>query len=108
MRKQIVNIIISLILFFICQSSIYAGKKILDFTSSNLPIIIINTNGLAIPYDNPRIVADMGVIYNEQGERNNISDPFNNYSGKISIEIRGASSAGWSKKSYGLETQNED
>jgi len=108
MRKYFISIIISLILLFICQSSLYAGKKILDFTSSNLPIIIINTNGLAIPYDNPRIVVDMGIIYNGQGERNNISDSLNNYSGKISIEIRGASSSGWSKKSYGLETQNDD
>ena len=108
MRKHFINIIISLLLLFICQSAIYAGNKLINLTSSNLPIIIINTNGLTIPYDNPRIVADMGIIYNGQGERNNISDPFNNYSGKISIEIRGASSAGWSKKSYGLETQNED
>lgn len=108
MRKQIINIIISLILIFICQSLTYAGNKFLNLTSSNLPIIIINTNGLTIPYDNPRIVADMGIIYNGQGERNNISDSLNNYSGKISIEIRGASSSGWSKKSYGIETQNED
>ena len=108
MRKYSINILISLLLLFICQSLIYAGNKIINLTSSNLPIIIINTNGLTIPYDDPRIVADMGVIYNEQGERNNISDPFNNYSGKISIEIRGASSAGWSKKSYGIETQNLD
>ncbi|MCD6566809.1 MAG: CotH kinase family protein [Bacteroidales bacterium] len=108
MRKHFINIIISLILLFIYQSSLYAGEKKIDFTSSNLPIIIINTNGLSIPYDNPRIVADMGIIYNGQGERNNISDSLNNYSGKISIEIRGASSSGWSKKSYGLETQNDD
>lgn len=108
MRKHFINIIISLLLLFFCQSPIYAGNKLTDFTSSNLPIIIINTNGLIIPYDNPRIVADMGIIYNEQGERNNISDSLNNYSGKISIEIRGASSAGWSKKSYGIETQNLD
>jgi len=108
MRKHFINILISLLLLFICQAQIYAGNKLTDFTSSNLPIIIINTNGLSIPYDNPRIVADMGVIYNEQGERNNISDPFNNYSGKISIEIRGSSSSRWSKKSYGIETQNED
>lgn len=108
MRKHFINILISLLLLFICQAQIYAGNKLIDFTSSNLPIIIINTNSLSIPYDNPRIVADMGVIYNEQGERNNISDPFNNYSGKISIEIRGSSSSRWSKKSYGIETQNED
>ncbi len=108
MRKHFINIMISLILLFICNLSLYAGNKLIDFTSSNLPIIIINTNGLSIPYDNPRIVAEMGIIYNGQGERNNISDSLNNYSGKISIEIRGASSSGWSKKSYGIETQNDD
>ena len=108
MRKYFINILFSLLLLFICQAQIYAGNKLTDFTSSNLPIIIINTNSLSIPYDNPRIVADMGIIYNGQGERNNFSDSLNNYSGKISIEIRGSSSSGWSKKSYGIETQNED
>ena len=69
MRKHFINILISLLLLFICQAQIYAGNKLIDFTSSNLPIIIINTNSLSIPYDNPRIVADMGIIYNGQGER---------------------------------------
>jgi len=97
------------ILFIISTScNLNANDKQLDFTSSNLPIIVINTHGQEIPYDDPRIVADMGIIYNGKGQRNNITDPFNNYDGKISIEIRGSSSAGWAKKSYGLETQNED
>ena len=108
MRYHMFNTLISVILPLFLQSFIFTSSAQVNFTSSNLPIIIINTNGLTIPYDDPRIVANMGVIYNEQGERNNISDPFNNYSGKISIEIRGASSSGWSKKSYGIETQNED
>ena len=108
MRYHMFNTLISVILPLFLQSFIFTSSAQVNFTSSNLPIIIINTNGLVIPYDDPRIVADMGVIYNEQGERNNISDPFNNYSGKISIEIRGSSSSGWSKKSYGIETQNED
>ena len=68
MRKHFIKIIISLLFIFICQSSIYAVKNSSNFTSSNLPIIIINTNGLAIPYNNPRIVADMDIKYNEQGE----------------------------------------
>jgi len=78
------------------------------FTSSNLPIIMIETGGYDIPYDNPRLVADMGVIDNGPGLRNSITDTFNNYNGKISIEIHGQSSAGWSKKSYSFETQNPD
>ena len=78
-----------------------------DFTSSNLPIVVINTNNQTISNKN-RIVADMGIIYNGEGIRNNINDPINNFSGKISIQIRGASSSGWSKKQYGFETQNID
>ena len=79
-----------------------------DFTSSNLPIIVIDTRGQNIPYDNPRIRADMGIIWNGPGQRNNITDPYNDYDGMISIEIHGASSAGWSKKSYGIETEKPD
>lgn len=108
MKKYLIKILILLIFTFISRSSVFADKKQLDFTSSNLPIIIINTNGQDIPYSNPRIIADMGVIYNGPGKRNNITDSLNNYSGRINIEIRGQSSAGWIKKSYGIETQNED
>lgn len=96
-------------IFVIFQPFLLFGDgKAVDFDSSNLPIIIINTYGQNIPYDDPRIVADMGIIYNGIGQRNSVSDQFNNYDGKISIEIRGSSSAGWSKKSYGIETQNDD
>lgn len=80
----------------------------LDFTSSNLPIVIINTGGLAIPNE-PRINVDMGIIYNGMGVRNNLTDPHNNYSGKIGIELRGESSLYiFPKKSYRLETRNAD
>lgn len=66
------------------------------FNSSNLPIVNINTQGQNIQ-DNVRIVADMGIIYNGENVRNNTSDPFNNYNGKISIELRGSSSQGFPK-----------
>jgi hypothetical protein len=73
------------------------------FSSSALPIVVINTNNQGI-YDDPRIIADMGIIDNETV--NHITDPFNNYSGKIGIEIRGESSQGFEKKSYTVETQD--
>ncbi|MBN2011798.1 CotH kinase family protein [candidate division KSB1 bacterium] len=79
-----------------------------NFTQSNLPIVVINTNDQNIPYDDPRIVADMGIIYNGVGAINHPVDPHNNYDGKINIEIRGSSSASWAKKQYALETQNDD
>lgn len=77
----------------------------LIFTSSNLPIVVINTNGQNIQ-DDPRIVCDMGIIFNGVGLMNNITDPYNEYSGKISIEYRGSSSQSFPKKAYALETQD--
>ncbi len=74
-------------------------------TSSNLPIIIINTNGQAI-VDDPKITADMGIIYNGAGVRNNVTDPFNHYNGKIGIEIRGQSSQQFPMKPYGIELRD--
>lgn len=71
-------------------------SKIL-FTSSNLPIFVINTNGQEI-IDDIKITADMGIIYNGEGIRNNLTDSFNNYNGKIGIEIRGSSSQMFPKK----------
>jgi hypothetical protein len=74
-----------------------------NLTESNLPIIIINTNGQSIP-DEPKIVADMGVI-NNNGV-NHIDDSFNDYSGKVAIEIRGSSSQMFPKKQYGIELRD--
>ncbi len=77
----------------------------LIFSTSNLPIVVINTLGQTI-IDDPRIVCDMGIINNGFGFINSINDPFNNYNGKISIEYRGSSSQSFPKKSYALETQD--
>ncbi|MBX2916472.1 MAG: CotH kinase family protein [Cyclobacteriaceae bacterium] len=76
-----------------------------SFTSSNLPIVVINTGGAPI-FDEPKIVADMGIIDNGPGQRNNVTDAFNNYNGKIAIEIRGSSSQSFPKKQYSIELRN--
>ncbi|MCK5136376.1 MAG: CotH kinase family protein [Bacteroidales bacterium] len=78
-----------------------------DFNSSDIPIIIIETNGQEI-LDEPRIVANMGIIDNGESMRNYLTDSINGYYGKISIEIRGATSQSFPKKQYGFETQNDD
>lgn len=75
------------------------------FTSSNLPIIVIDTHGQNIP-DEPKIMADMGIIDNAAGARNNLTDPFNHYNGKIGIEVRGSSSQMFPKKQYAIETRD--
>ncbi|MEY2639706.1 MAG: hypothetical protein RIR90_1188, partial [Bacteroidota bacterium] len=71
-------------------------------SSSNLPIIVINTGGQTIP-DDPKVMADMGIIYNGEGKRNAVTDLFNHYSGKVGIEIRGQSSQQFPMKSYSIE-----
>ncbi|MES1218757.1 MAG: CotH kinase family protein [Bacteroidota bacterium] len=71
-------------------------------TSSNLPVIVINTNGQTIQNE-PKITADMGIIFNANNARNNITDPFNHYNGKIGIEVRGQSSQMFPMKSYSIE-----
>ncbi len=74
---------------------------------SNLPIIVISTeNGQSIP-DEPKITAHMGIVNNESG-LNQFPGTFNDYDGKIGIELRGASSQGYAKKGYGLETRLEN
>ena len=74
------------------------------FASSNLPIIIITTTGGQTIPDDPKLRATMSVIDNGAGNRNNLTDPFNNYNGYIDIETRGESSQMFPKKSYSLET----
>ena len=73
--------------------------------ASTLPIFIINTNGETI-MDDTRVVADMSVVYNGEGNINTTTETPNHYVGKISIETRGESSQQFPKKSYGLETQD--
>jgi hypothetical protein len=73
--------------------------------STLLPLMVIETGGWDIP-DEPRIVADMGLIWNGTGRYNHPDDPHNAYSGKISIERRGESSQYYyEKKSFSIETQ---
>lgn len=73
-----------------------------EFSESDLPIVVINTNGNAIDYD-IKITADMGIVYNGPGNRNHLIDPFNEYNGKIGIEYRGNYSLSLPQKPYSIE-----
>jgi subtilisin-like proprotein convertase family protein len=75
----------------------------LTFTSSNLPIVVINTNSQAIT--NAKIHVNMGIIDNGTA-RNNTTDSWNNYNSKVSINLRGSSTKNFEKKSYSLETED--
>jgi hypothetical protein len=95
--KRILLLVPGLLFFFVSIAQV--------LTSSNLPIIVINTNGQTIP-DEPKITADMGIVYNGSDLRNNTADPFNHYNGKIGIEVRGQSSQMFPMKSYSIELRD--
>ncbi|MBX3006769.1 MAG: CotH kinase family protein [Melioribacteraceae bacterium] len=76
-----------------------------NFTSSNLPIVIINTKGQTIK-DEPKINVEFGIIFNGEGKRNYLSDSLNHYNGIAGIEYRGHSSQGFPKKQYGIELRD--
>jgi hypothetical protein len=76
-----------------------------QFSSSNLPIVVINTKGVAI-VDEPKVNVEMGIIDNGPGRRNARTDPYNAYRGTVGIEIRGSSSQLFPKKAYGFETRD--
>jgi hypothetical protein len=109
------NFCFFLLLLFSCDNFIAQTEKVnlisgsvgslIEFTSSNLPIVVINTNGQEIPNDY-KITADMGIIFNGEGVRNYLTDPHNNYDGKIGIEVRGSSSQSFPKKQYAVETRD--
>ncbi len=101
-QGKIKLVVISLCFLFVFEIS---NAQSPSFTSSNLPILVINTSGQTI-VDEPKITASMGIIDNGPGVRNNITDPFNNYEGKIGIEIRGSSSQSFPKKQYGIELRD--
>ena len=103
MKSAFKNLIFHLFLLTALGEKIYALE--VDTTSSNLPIIFINTNGQTI-VDQARIIADMGIVYNGPGQRNHLEDPWNHYNGKIAIELRGSSSQFFPQKPYGFETQD--
>lgn len=74
--------------------------------ATDLPLVILETDS-PIP-DEPRVIGRMKIIDNGPNIENRSTDPANIYDGRISIEIRGASSQRFPKKQYSLETQKAD
>jgi hypothetical protein len=82
------------------------------FTSSNLPICIITTDGGVSVPDEPGVLGNLKIIYRGPGQRNYLTDQNNpaylNYDGRIDIEIRGSSSQVSPKRNYGFTTLKAD
>lgn len=83
-----------------------------NFTDSNLPIVLVETDGQADIPDDVKIGADCKIIFRPDGSRNYLTDQNNtnylNYNGRIGIELRGSSSQDLDKKPYGFVTRQDD
>lgn len=75
--------------------------------TSNLPIVIIDTDGSRIPNE-PKVPARIKIIYDESGGRNSLDNPHIHFEGKIGIEVRGQTSQMFPKKQYGFEFQDDE
>jgi hypothetical protein len=95
-KKAILSFCISILLLGLVNGQ--------TLTSSNLPLVIIKTNGQAIA-DDVKITANMKIISNADGV-NHPEDTPNVYNGKIGIEIGGRFSASLPQKPYGFETRD--
>ena len=104
MKRIFLNIILSLLAVYVADAQ--------SLTDSNLPIIIIKTDGGVTIQDDPRVGANMKIIYRGPGQRNYVADQntsvWLNYNGRIDIEIRGSSSLLVEKKQYGFTTRMAD
>lgn len=80
------------------------------FTSGNLPIVVLTKTEpwqlIDSAWDGFEIVVHMGIIDNGAGNRNHLSDPYNNYNGLVKLKVQGSSSVAFPKRSFRLTTLN--
>ena len=99
-----------ILLFILVLFSLSVSAQ--TFTDSNLPIVVIETDGGANIPDEPKVPGSMKIIWHQDGSRNYMSDIDNpeylNYDGRIGIERRGSSSQNFNKKPYAFETREDD
>ena len=106
--QRVVPMLVFAVSGFFVVGSVQPLAAQVSFTSSNLPIVIIDTDGEDIRNE-PKITAQMGIIDNGPGATNQVTDVPNDYDGFIGIERRGASSqALYPKKQYSIETREAD
>ncbi|HUM45321.1 MAG TPA: CotH kinase family protein, partial [Chitinophagales bacterium] len=77
------------------------------FTESNLPLVLINTNGQEI-YSEPKIAAEIKIIDNGPGLINHPTDTNYAYEGKILTELQGFTGPYYPKKNYDFDIVDDD
>lgn len=79
--------------------------SVFGFSSSNLPLLIVNTNNQTIQ-DEPKTPGYIQIIANPGNQRNYLADTAILPRIRMGIELRGSSSQSFPKKSYGLEIRD--
>ena len=79
-----------------------SSRNDVEFTSSNLPIVIIQTDNRTLT-NREKTGATMKIIDNGS-KRNKTTDPANGYDGNIKIKLRGNSSLFFDQKRFTFET----
>jgi subtilisin-like proprotein convertase family protein len=77
--------------------------KPVKFSSSNLPLVFINTGNQ--PITTNTMVCDFSIVDNGSA-RNNLTDPKNGYFGKATVNVRGNSSQIFEKKAMKIELRD--
>ena len=97
---------------FPVQDEYIDDASLVELTSSNLPIVVIETDGGVDIPDEPKVLGTMKIIWHQDGSRNYMTDintpQYLNYNGRIGIETRGSTSQDMEKKPYGLTTLQHD
>jgi hypothetical protein len=87
------------------------GSFAQTLTDSNLPIVIITTDG-GVDITDTEVSGNMKVIYRGPGQRNYVTDQdslqYLNYNGRITIKTRGSSTEILQKKQYSVSTIEAD
>jgi hypothetical protein len=86
--------------------TLFSVGQHVTLTSTNLPLILIDTHGKDI-VNEPKIIADMKIIYKGNNEKNTLTSTPNIYNGKVGIEYRGMYSQSLPQKPYGFETLDD-
>ncbi len=101
---KILKYLLSIFSYF-ALLSLSAQTNGVTLTSTNIPLILINTNGQVI-FDEPKINVNLKIIDNGPGKLNHPTDVPNVYNGHAGIEIRGNYSASLPQKPFNIETRN--
>ena len=102
MKKELLRL--AFLMAMTLSSNLQVGANDVTFTSSNLPIVLIQTEQ-AINAET-KVKGTMKIISNSGGAINRISDPANDYDGFIGIKWRGESSLSFNQKKYTIETRD--